>query len=75
MKLDDERKRVKDKADRATVDNCLDPRTLVVLDKMVINNKIKGLGGCISTGKEANVYHATGETDLSDHDLLPLEPD
>ena len=75
VKIDDDRKRVKDKADRATIDNCLDPRTLYVLDKMVINKKINKLEGCISTGKEANVYHATGNTDLSDHELRPLEPD
>ena len=36
-KLDEERIRIKDKNDRATVDQVLDPRTLIVLHKMVKN--------------------------------------
>jgi len=36
-KIDDERIRIKDKNDRATVDQVLDPRTLIVLHKMVKN--------------------------------------
>ena len=36
-KIDEDRIRVKDKNDRATVDQVLDPRTLIVLHKMVKN--------------------------------------
>ena len=50
--------RVKDKSDRATVENCLDPRTMNEIDKMITNEKISEFFGCISTGKEANVYLA-----------------
>lgn len=39
------------------------------------NKKIDHMGGCISTGKEANVYLGTGSTDLSTHEFLPFEPD
>jgi RIO kinase 1 len=50
--------RIKDKEDRATVEQVLDPRTRVILVKMLKNGLIKEINGCISTGKEANVYHA-----------------
>ncbi|KAM6976656.1 serine/threonine-protein kinase RIO1 [Aplochiton taeniatus] len=51
--------RVKDKADRATVEQVLDPRTRMILFKMLNRGIISEINGCISTGKEANVYHAT----------------
>jgi len=50
----------KDKNDRATIDQVLDPRTLIVLHKLVQNDKIDQIYGCVSTGKEANVYLAEG---------------
>ncbi|CAK5284102.1 unnamed protein product [Mycena citricolor] len=48
----------KDKADRATTEQVLDPRTRTILLKMVGRGLIDEVNGCISTGKEANVYHA-----------------
>lgn len=48
----------KEKADRATVEQVLDPRTRLMLYKMINNGTINEINGCISTGKEANVYHA-----------------
>lgn len=51
--------RIKDKADRATVEGVLDPRTMVILYKMVNRGLLESVNGCVSTGKEANVYHAT----------------
>ncbi|XP_016043720.2 serine/threonine-protein kinase RIO1 isoform X2 [Erinaceus europaeus] len=50
--------RIKDKADRATVEQVLDPRTRMILFKMLTRGVISEINGCISTGKEANVYHA-----------------
>ena len=47
----------RDKNDRATVDQVLDPRTLIVLHKWIKGGSLTELWGCISTGKEANVYH------------------
>lgn len=49
----------KDKANRATVEQVLDPRTMRFLTKIINKGVIEGLGGCISTGKEANVYEGT----------------
>jgi RIO kinase 1 len=51
----------KDKADRATVEQVLDPRTRNILFKLLNRNVIFEIHGCISTGKEANVYHSTTE--------------
>lgn len=49
----------KDKADRATTQQVLDPRTLVILFKMLQRGFLQHIDGVISTGKEANVYHAS----------------
>ncbi|CAN1266259.1 Serine/threonine-protein kinase rio1 [Linum perenne] len=51
--------RVTEKADRATVEQAIDPRTRMVLFKMINRGIFNDINGCISTGKEANVYHAT----------------
>ncbi|XP_058194446.1 uncharacterized protein LOC131311130 isoform X1 [Rhododendron vialii] len=48
-----------EKADRATVEQAIDPRTRMVLFKMLNRGLFHDINGCISTGKEANVYHAT----------------
>ena len=50
--------RDKDKSDRATVEQVLDPRTRMILLKLVNKNIVTEMHGCIATGKEANVYHA-----------------
>jgi hypothetical protein len=54
------RVRAGDKSDRATVEQALDPRTRMVLFKMLNRGVFSEIHGCVSTGKEANVYHATG---------------
>jgi RIO kinase 1 len=45
--------------DRATVEQALDPRTRLVLFKMLNRGLFNAIHGCVSTGKEANVYCAT----------------
>jgi RIO kinase 1 len=47
------------KDDRATNEQVLDPRTRLILFKLINTGQLKEINGCISTGKEANVYHAT----------------
>ncbi|KAK7823655.1 hypothetical protein U0070_003307 [Myodes glareolus] len=54
--------RIKDKSDRATVEQVLDPRTRMILFKMLDKKDISEIHGCISTGKEANVYYATTDS-------------
>ena len=55
--------RVRDKADRATVEQVMDPRTRMILFKLLNRGFITEIDGCISTGKEANVYHCMGGGD------------
>ena len=51
--------RHKDKADRATAEQVMDPRTRMIIFKMISRQIISEVHGCINTGKEANVYFAT----------------
>jgi len=44
--------------DRATTEQVMDPRTRLILFKMLSRGTFDEINGCISTGKEANVYHA-----------------
>ena len=53
--------RVKDKADRATMEQVMDPRTRMILFKLLNRGFISEINGCISTGKEANVYHCNAK--------------
>ncbi|SCV06111.1 LANO_0H22342g1_1 [Lachancea nothofagi CBS 11611] len=56
----------KDKANRATVENVLDPRTMRFLHALTSRGVISEFNGCLSTGKEANVYHAFGSYEGED---------
>ena len=63
LKLDkyyfgDDEDRQKDKSDRATIEQVLDPRTRMILLKLVNKDVVSEIHGCVATGKEANVYHA-----------------
>lgn len=51
----------RDRSNRATVEQVLDPRTMRFLAKIINKNVISRINGCISTGKEANVYHGDHE--------------
>ncbi|KAL6582860.1 hypothetical protein OROMI_004938 [Orobanche minor] len=53
------RTKVRDKADRATVEKAIDTITSHAISKMLNHGIFDYIYGCISTGKEANVYHAT----------------
>jgi RIO kinase 1 len=50
----------KDKGDRATIEQVLDRRTRIILVKLINDHYLNRIFGCISTGKEASVYHALG---------------
>jgi RIO kinase 1 len=47
-----------DKSERATSEQVLDPRTRMILLQMINRGVVSEVNGVISTGKEANVYHA-----------------
>ncbi len=42
----------RDKSDRATNEQVLDPRTRIILFKMINRGLIEEVNGCVSTGKE-----------------------
>uniref|UniRef100_A0A915Q5D6 Serine/threonine-protein kinase RIO1 n=1 Tax=Setaria digitata TaxID=48799 RepID=A0A915Q5D6_9BILA len=48
----------KDRSDRATAEQVMDKRTLLALRGLLQRDIFDRIEGCISTGKEANVYHA-----------------
>lgn len=50
------RTRIKDKKDRATVEQVLDPRTRIILFKLLQRGTIDSIEGCISTGFKAYLY-------------------
>lgn len=52
--------RIKDRADRATVEQVIDARISKILYKLINKGEILEINGCVSTGKEANVYHGRG---------------
>lgn len=47
-----------EKSDRATSEQVLDPRTRMILLQLLNRNIVSEINGVLSTGKEANVYHA-----------------
>ena len=49
--------------DRATNEQVMDPRTKMMIFRLVSNRTLDSFHGCISTGKEANVYHAFSSKD------------
>ena len=60
-KAEASRSRNKDKSDRATAEQVLDPRTCMIIFKLLSRRVIEEIQGCVSTGKEANVYYATAQ--------------
>ena len=67
--------RTADKSDRATSEQVLDPRTRMILLQMINRNVVSEVNGCLSTGKEANVYHAFSvpQDDGSETAVAPLQ--
>ena len=72
--LEGKHDRVADKSDRATSEQVLDPRTRMILLQMINRNVVSEVNGCLSTGKEANVYHALSipQDDSSEAAVAPL---
>ncbi|KRY66325.1 Serine/threonine-protein kinase RIO1, partial [Trichinella pseudospiralis] len=58
---DENKHRIRDKQDRATAELALDLRTCMNIFKLIQRGFITAVHGCISTGKEANVYRASSK--------------
>ena len=52
--------RLHEKKEHSTQEQALDPKTRLLLFKMVDAGILEEVNGCVSTGKEACVYHACG---------------
>ncbi len=52
--------RIADKVDKSTAEQAIDPKTKVMLFKLVNGGILDGINGVISTGKEAVILHAEG---------------
>lgn len=67
------KKRLRDKSDRATRDKVLDSNTLKIITKLIHREKLSDFAGCISTGKEANVYTCSISNDLTSKLVKPTD--
>jgi RIO kinase 1 len=61
---------VQGKDDRATLEQVLDPRTRLILFKFLSTGLCESIDGCLSTGKEANVYYAKAGTSSTIQNVL-----
>ncbi len=61
-------RRDRDKSERATTEQVLDPKTRLILFQMIQKGIVSEIHGTISTGKEANVYHAVSIPEDSTQD-------
>lgn len=52
--------RLHDKQDKSTQEMSLDPKTRLILFKLVNADILESIGGVISTGKEATIFFASG---------------
>lgn len=63
--------RVHEKKEHSTVEMAVDPRTRILLFKLVNGGILESINGTISTGKEAVIIHATGGR--LDEQIVPIE--
>ena len=57
-RIDEFRMRIKDSSDRAVFSDVFDTATLMALYELAKKGYIDAMGGSVSTGKEANIFHA-----------------
>lgn len=62
-KVDEFRMRLKDSDQKQVYDDVFDTATLMALYDLSKKGYIDALGGCFSTGKEANLFHAVAKKD------------
>src|SRR5659263_478714 len=62
-KVDEFRMRLKDSDLKQVFDDVFDTATLMALYDLSKKGYIDALGGCFSTGKEANLFHAVAKKD------------
>ncbi|KAJ8321907.1 hypothetical protein KUTeg_000378 [Tegillarca granosa] len=60
--------RLHEKKEHSTAEHAIDPRTRLILYKMVNNGVLESISGTVSTGKESVIFHALGGK-LGEHSL------
>ncbi|TKC38908.1 hypothetical protein EI555_002275, partial [Monodon monoceros] len=68
--------RLHEKKEHSTAEKAVDPKTRLLLYKMVNCGMLETITGCISTGKESVVFHAYGgsmEDEKEDSKVIPTE--
>ncbi|KAM8823308.1 serine/threonine-protein kinase RIO3 [Spinachia spinachia] len=63
--------RLHEKKEHSTAEQAVDPRTRLLMYKMVSAGVLESINGCISTGKESVVFHANGGS--LEEQLVPQE--
>jgi len=72
MKEDKRKHRLQDKEERAVAEQAVDPKTRVLLFKLVNGGILDAINGVISTGKEAVIMHADGGPGPDEGPEIPL---
>src|SRR3989337_4420242 len=62
-RIDEFRMRIKDSSQRAVFADVFDEATLLALYSLSRKGYINAMGGSVSTGKEANIFHAVSKKD------------
>ncbi|XP_033010929.1 serine/threonine-protein kinase RIO3 [Lacerta agilis] len=65
--------RLHEKKEHSTAEKAVDPKTRLLLYKMVNSGMLETITGCISTGKESVVFHAYGGSLGEDASPIPSE--
>uniref|UniRef100_G1NCG7 Serine/threonine-protein kinase RIO3 n=1 Tax=Meleagris gallopavo TaxID=9103 RepID=G1NCG7_MELGA len=65
--------RLHEKKEHSTAEKAVDPKTRLLLYKMVSGGMLETITGCISTGKESVVFHAYGGNATEDDKVIPPE--
>ncbi|XP_053105404.1 serine/threonine-protein kinase RIO3 isoform X1 [Hemicordylus capensis] len=65
--------RLHEKKEHSTAEKAVDPKTRLLLYKMVNSGMLETITGCISTGKESVVFHAYGGSVDEDAKSVPPE--
>ncbi|XP_068046791.1 LOW QUALITY PROTEIN: serine/threonine-protein kinase RIO3 [Anomalospiza imberbis] len=64
--------RLHEKKEHSTAEKAVDPKTRLLLYKMVNSGMLETITGCVSTGKESVVFHAYGG-DATEDKVIPPE--
>nr|XP_019596792.1 PREDICTED: serine/threonine-protein kinase RIO3 [Rhinolophus sinicus] len=68
--------RLHEKKEHSTAEKAVDPKTRLLMYKMINSGMLETITGCISTGKESVVFHAYGgsmEDQKEDSKVIPTE--